>query len=239
MTIGILRDCILGRRRSFQRDARAFLKHLHPPLQLLGKEHIPQSGPCVLTFNHYSRPGFRAWWLAWAIASVVPKEAHWIVTREWTFPGKWYAPLGIRLSRLVLRRLALTYGFTLMPAMPPRPEDTQARARAVRKVLALTHDTPDLILAFAPEGRDSPDGRLLWPPPGAGRFLALLAGAGLSIVPVGLYEARGMLWLHFGRPYTLPIPAELPAGERDRRAAHIAMSHIAALLPPHLRGDFA
>lgn len=239
LVAAFLRDALLGRRRSFRQDACSCIHRLRPPLRLIGQENIPQHGPCVLTFNHYARPGFRAWWLAWAVAASVPMEMHWIVTREWTFPGRWYAPLGLRLSRLILRRLASLYSFTLMPAMPPRPEDVTDRARAVRQVLALARREQRIVLGLAPEGRDTPGGCLSWPPPGVGRFLTLLAEAGLHIVPVGLYEAEGALWAHFGERYALSIPADLSPDERDRLAAQTVMSRIAALLPPALRGDFA
>ena len=72
--------------RSFRRDAQSCINRLRPPLQVMGFENIPPSGPCLVTGNHYSRPGFRAWWIALGISSCLPFELHWLVTAAWTYP---------------------------------------------------------------------------------------------------------------------------------------------------------
>src|SRR5574341_20513 len=132
---GLVRDAILSRPRLFQDDARAAVSRLEPPLRVLCQENIPARGPCVITVNHYYRPGFAAQWFALAISAFVPQDVHWIITGELTFPGKWYAPLGMPLSRFILSRGARVYGFSTMPPMPPRRRDVEARARSVRAVL--------------------------------------------------------------------------------------------------------
>ena len=126
------RMCFLADGARFVRMDRRAWPGLKPPLRLLDAENIPTAGPCLITFNHYYRPGFDAWWMALAIAATAPVDVHFIMTSELTYPGKWYAPLGKSLSRALLRRLSKVYGFTSMPPMPPRPEDVQARARSVR-----------------------------------------------------------------------------------------------------------
>ena len=83
-------DVILLRNRDFHKDAKRCIENLDPPLQVLGKENIPQHGPCVITVNHYHRDGFGAQWIALAIAALVPVNMHWIMTGEFTYPGKWY-----------------------------------------------------------------------------------------------------------------------------------------------------
>lgn len=236
---GVLRDWLLGRVRSLGRDARACVGRWDPPLQVLGREYVPQHGPCVLTVNHYHRAGFASQWIALAITASLSTDIHWIMTGEWTFPGKWYAPLGRPASRLVLGRLARLYGFTTMPPMPPRPRDLEARAAAVRRVLKLARGTADLILGLAPEGADAADGKLARPAPGLGRFGLLLAALGLPYVPVGAYESEGAFCLRFGEPYRLAVAPGLAADERDRRAAQTIMIRIAALLPQNLRGGYA
>lgn len=236
---GLAADMLLGRHRSFRSDAVACLARLEPPLRVLGKENIPHNGPCVLTFNHYYRPGFGAWWLALAIASVVPVELHWIMTGELTFPGKWYAPLGMAGSRRLLKRVSHVYGFTTMPPMPPRRHDVEARARAVLEVLSYVQHTEHPILGLAPEGSDQPGGRLSWPASGSGRFGFLLASRGLRFVPVGAYEAEGEFRLSFGPAYELSLPRGLSPNEKDRQAAKVIMQNIARQLPVHLRGEFA
>jgi hypothetical protein len=234
---GLLRDLLLVRRRSFHRDGQACVNHLKPALRLFGQENIPISGPCLLSVNHYSRSGFGAWWIAFAVAACVPVEMHWAMTGELTYPGKWFAPLGQVISRRVLARLARVYGFTSMPPMPPRPNDIAARARAVREMLEYARAHPDAVLGLAPEGMDDPSGKLSLPPAGAGRFISLLARAGFPILPVGCYEQEGALCLHFGKQYTLPALSQHSPAERDRLAAEIVMGRIAALLPVELRGE--
>jgi hypothetical protein len=228
-----------GGQRSFRADARACLDRLAPPLQVYGAEYIPVCGPALITVNHYFRPGFNVWWAALAIASVMPEEMHWTMTGELTYPGKWYAGLGGAGSRWLLGRLARVYGFTAMPPMPPRPGDVAARGLAVRRVLSYAREHPAALIGLAPEGMDMPGGVLGWPPEGAGRFIALLAGFGFRVTPVGAYEQDGAFCLHFGPAYALYLPAGLAAGEKDRVAAQIIMGAIARLLPLPLRGEFA
>lgn len=206
--------------------------------RIMEREYIPENGPCVITFNHYHRPGFQAWWLALYVAALVPREMHWVVTGELTFPGDWYGFVGRPLSRWVLKRLAHCYGFTSMPPMPPRPQDAEARAAAVRQVLSTIKHTNQPMLGLAPEGGDHPGGTLQMPAAGAGRFGLLLAGNGLRFVPAGAYEADDRFCLRFGPAYELKIPDGLTAPEKDRLAARIIMQNIANLLPEELRGDF-
>lgn len=214
------------------------MRRLKPALQILGQEHIPACGPCLLTVNHYARPGFGAWWIPLAISALVPVEVHWVTTGELTYPGKWYARLGQAVSRWVLRRVARVYGFTTMPPMPPREKDVAGRARSVRGVLEFVRTRPEAVVGLAPEGMDLPGGVLSMPSQGAGRFISLLAKAGLSIVPVGCYEEAGALCLRFGPAYQLQVPARMEADARDRLAAETVMQAIADQLPGCLRGEF-
>ncbi len=236
---GLAGQMLTGGLRSFRADGRACIGRLNPPLRIAGERHIPAAGPALVTVNHYHNPGFNAWWIALAIAAVVPAEMHWAITSELTYPGKWYAPLGQAGSRWLLRRLAAVYGFTTMPPMPSRPDDVTARVLAVQRILRYARTHPDAILGLAPEGMDMPGGVLSWPPGGAGRFIALLVGLGFPITPAAAYEQDGAFHLGFGPAYVLQLPPGLSAAERDQRAARIVMTAIAHLLPPHLRGDFA
>jgi len=211
---------------------------LEPPLRVLGAEHIPVSGPALITFNHCYRPGFNAWWMALGLAAVVPVDIHFVMTGELTYPGKWYAPLGMVGSHWLLWRLSKIYSFTTMPPMPPRPKEVLARARSVRRTLEFARRHPQAVLGLAPEGGDQPGGLLNWPPPGAGRFLLLLAGAGFHIVPVGAYEMDGEFCLNFGEAYDLVVQPGLPVDEKDQAAAQIVMRRIAMHLPESLRGSF-
>jgi len=237
--LGLALNVVFGGRRSFHRDSQVCIGRLKPSLHVFGKKNIPQAGPCLITFNHYYRPGFDAWWMALALAAVVPVEIHFVMTGELTFPGKWYAPVGMFGSRLLLRRLARLYGFTTMPPMPPRPGDVAERARSVRQALSFVCHNPQAIIGLAPEGGDQLGGVLTLPPAGAGRFISLLAASGLRIVPVGIYEQYGALCLNFGQGYDLEFRCDLSLGERDHAIASTVMCKIAALLPIALRGVFA
>jgi hypothetical protein len=188
------------------------------------------TGPCLVTVNHYSRPGFRAWWIALGISAVIPAEVHWVVTAAWTFPGRWWRRYATPLSGWVLRQAASVYGFTSTPPMPPEPHEYAQRAWAVRRVLSYAHQAERPLIGLAPEGRDFPDGRLGPPPPGAGRFIQLLADAGLQILPVGAYEADGSFCLRFGPPYALQVPSGLSAAQRDAYASQVVMQQIAEQL---------
>lgn len=239
LLLSLVRDALLGRRRRFSEDARACIAALTPPLRAEGLEHIPARGCFVITPNHYYRPGFGSQWSALAISAVLTREVRWVMAAELTFPGSWIAPLGMPASRFVLGRVARTYAFTAMPPMPPRAREVEARAAAVREVLHYARHTPGAVLAVAPEGGDQPGGRLSMPPQGGGRFALLLAAAGLSMVPTGVFEQGGQLVIRFGAPYRLALPAATPAAEKDTAAARILMSRIAPLLPADLQGEFA
>ncbi len=203
-----------------------------------GREFIPAAGPCLLLSNHYYRPGFDAWQRALAISAAVPVEVHWIITSALTYPGRLEDRVLGGLSRWYLARVARVYGFFGMPPMPPRPGDSQARMEAVRKVVAYARRTPSPVIGMSPEGRDILECRLGWPPPGAGRFVLHLAQLGLRLVPLGVYEEGGRLWLHFGPAFDLDLPTGLAPGDLDCRASRQVMQHIARLLPERLRGEF-
>ena len=236
--LGLVRDGLLNRHRSFRTDSAACIARLTPPLQVYGNENIPSSGPCLVTFNHYSRPGFNAWWIALAVASQLPMDAHFVITNELTFPGKWYAPVARPLSRWVLKRIAATYGFTSLPPMPPREKDVEARAFAVREVFSYVEYSDNPLVCLAPEGADMPGGKLAYPPPGGGRFMLQLAAKGLKVIPVSVWEQDGFLNVKFGLKFELLVPSGKTTDERDLLAATAVMRKIALLLPVDLRGEF-
>jgi hypothetical protein len=236
-----VRDLLLLRKRDFHHDAQACIANLRPPFQAIGQENIPQTGPCVITVNHYHRPGFGMQWIPLAVSSLVSMNMHWIMTDEFTYPGKWYEPLGTIGSQFLLKRIASIYNFFSMHPMPPREKDVEARAASVRAVLeyVMCAEEPAPILGLAPEGYDASDaGFLARPFQGVGRFGLLLSKIGLKLVPVGAYEAEGVFQVHFGEAYELRVPRGLSADERDRYASQIIMEHIAELLPAYLRGEF-
>ena len=83
-----------------------------------------------------------------------------------------------------------------------------------------------------------PGGRLAYPPPGVGRFMLQLAGNGLRVVPIGVWEQDDCLCVNAGPAYSLAAPDETESDGKDRAAAWMVMKNIAKLLPSHLRGEF-
>ena len=239
LVAALIRDILFLRKRDFRRDAQACIANLHPSLEILGRENIPQHGPCVITVNHYHRQGFGAQWLALTISALVPAKVHWVMTGEFTYPGKWYEAFGTMGSKILLKRIASVYGFSTMPPMPPREKDVEARTAAVRAVLKYVRQTREPVLGLAPEGHDPPEGVLSRPASGVGRFGLLLSKAGLQFIPVGAYEVGGIFHIHFSESYTLSVSQNLSPNEKDTQASRIIMQNIARLVPLHLRGEFA
>ena len=217
-----------ARRRDLAADARALTARLRPPLGVRGTPPDLQRGGWLLLLNHYHRPGFRAWWLALALSAVVPRPVHWLVTSEWRSPDgprRWFLS---PLSRWTLARLRRMYGFTLMPPMPPQPQDFPARTASALELLRRVRSQPQMLVGLAPEGADNPAG---------GRLVGALVALGLQPLPIGVYEQEGRLWLHFGQP--LPPAALAPTNRAaDRLISTTVMRAIAACLPPHLQGPY-
>jgi hypothetical protein len=231
-------DLVLARRRDLQQDAKACIEYMTAELKVFGEENIPQRGSCVLTINHFHRPGFGAQWIALAVTSLIPLNMRWAVTGELMCEGKWYQALGSRASRIFLKRLAYIYGMTTMPPMPPRPKDLAARAAAVRAILEYVKHVSDPVLGISPEGYNSSNGALTHPATGFGRFALLLSKAGMKFIPVGGYEAEDVFHIHFGKQYELSLPGGLSSDQKDEQAMQMIMRNIACLLPTHLRGEF-
>jgi len=230
------------RRRTllFRQEAHRAVENLDPPLKIFNPELIPQSGPCLLTANHYSRPGFRAWWFVLAISAAVPCEIHWIITSAWTFPDPLHSRLLTPLTRWFFHRLSQVYGFSQMPPMPPDPSAVAERARSVRQILSFARGSPHAVIGLAPEGQDSPGGVLQMPPPGAGRFIHQLARSGFPIVPVAVFESdesEASLCLRFGPEYCLDTAGYSTQGRIDTMVSQVVMQRIAVLLPDELQGD--
>jgi len=222
---------LTGEPRSFRTDATRCVSRLQPPLKIYGNENIPQSGPGLVTTNHYTRPGLRAWWLTLAISSAIPAEIYWLITSAWTYPDRLRSATITPLSRWILKRLARIYHFTVMPPMPPNPAETLERAATVRRILRYAQLNERPLIGLAPEGGDFADpGSLAEPPPGVGRFIAHLCELGLGIYPVGIFEANGCLCLRFGAKYTLEATPGLAAARRDHCASQQVMQHIADLI---------
>jgi hypothetical protein len=211
---------------------------LRPPLLVHGAAPATDRPRLLIAVNHYHRPGFNAWWIPLTICAQFPSEIHWGITAAWRYPDLLRSATVTPLTRWLFRRLADSYGLTAMPPMPSRRGQETLRARAVRNILARVKGGGQAFIGLAPEGADNPAGSVRRPPPGIGRFIALLAREGLQFQPAGLYEAQGYLNLCFGEVRVIP-QIEGPAIQRDRETADSVMRAIALCLPAWLRGDYA
>jgi hypothetical protein len=230
---------LLGQKRSIKEDGLRALAYLSEPLRIDGSLPIIHRSPVLITCNHFTRPGLPAWWIVFVISAQFQDPIHWVMTSSWRFQKNPLRKLLEPASRWLFRRVAHTYGFTCMPAMPPDPDQAVDRARAVRQVLRYAKETHCPLIGLAPEGRDGDNSILQTPPPGAGRFVTHLAQLGLLVLPAGIYEEGESLSLRFGTPYSINLPQGLTADQVDIWASRTVMHAIAALLPENQRGEWA
>ncbi len=242
---------LLGRPRSFQKDASWLLARRGTSLKVTGAAHISPEEKYIFTINHYTRTHFNVWWAALVISALTGQDISWIMTSRWNFEGKWYAGFLQKVTRWLFARLAHMYGLITTPPVPVCDEDAAERGASVRKVLSLARDGNITAFGLIPEGRDFGNGQLAWPPYAAGRFVYHLNRMGYRILPVGLYEEEGQIVVHFGRPYDLGEPHSHASGDVDlttfrlltRRQTDLlltrtVMLRIAVLLPEAMRGEF-
>lgn len=234
----ILFSLLSKQKRNFGEDARKLIAGVHPAPIVVG--NLPTAPPqgLILLVNHYNRAGFQAWWIALTIASALSFNLHWVITSGWVYDDPLRSCTITPVSRWLLRRIAFTYDFTTMPAMPPRKDETGERAQAVRAIIHYARTTEQPLIGLAPEGYDSMTGQLQRPPSGAGRLLAHLSKGGLQWLPVGVYEQEGSLRLNFG-PLTDPPSFDHLRHDLDRIVSDLAMRAIAACVPEQLRGPYS
>jgi hypothetical protein len=215
-----------GRRRSIHTDAVRLCSQIQPPIHYEGLQYIALERPFVVTANHYARPGFSTPWIALGISAMLPPEVTWIMSNEWLFEGNPFAFVLRPLMRFVLRSITLAYGFVPMPTMVQGFSTPQGRTSGVREAIERVRRDPNCILGITPEGMDSPDGNLMLPPSGVGRFLLHLQKMGLRFLPAAVFEANGCLHIHFGAPYALPVDSTLNSSEADLIARQVIMDQI-------------
>lgn len=248
MVFRVLLSMAMGRRRDILADTARLLAPPRPRPIIEGAENIPRHGAFLALINHYARPGLDAWWSAiaatWALGQARPGlRVRWLMVSEWTWPARRYRYFIAPATRRLFRRLAKVYGFILTPPVINIFDDNypvHQGAVAVRRFLALAREASRRgeALALAPEGQEGRHGALTLLPPGTGRFLMLLAKAGLPFLPVGISERAGSLLVRFGPAWHLTAP-DLPKDELDLWAAQEVMARIARLLPESLWGAYA
>lgn len=237
LTGGILRATgagLFGQHRSFRADALQWTAEIDALFKTFGTENIPTGGPCLLTVNHYSRPGFSAAWLALGLTTLLPVEVTWVMVDTWAYQDH---PLGFLLRPLghfILSAIIRTYSFIPMPTVIPGFASPAEKSISIRRTVAAVRANPSVLLGLAPEGQDHPGGRLGMPPPGAGRFILHLNRLGLPILPVGVWEQDARLCFSFGKPYHLQIPEATASYALDDWARRQVMEEIAMLLPSEI-----
>ena len=192
----------------------AVLFRLYNRWEVSGRRHMPAAGGALLIANHtsYADPP--------VVGTACPRPVNFMAKAElFTIPV-----LGAVISR--------TRAF-------PMRRGSGDRA-ALRRAVRLLREG-NVLLIF-PEGRRSPDGRVLPPEHGAA-FIALASGA--PVVPVGVDGADRLLPVHsplirpakvrvrFGAPLDLSRwQGQRPTRECLEQVSEQMMAALRALLPP-------
>jgi len=233
--IRIIPALIFLQKRNFREDSAQVFKSTHIKIETKGTTNLPAKGPALFLVNHFSAPGFSALWLAMSMAATCPTDITWAMTDAWTFPKRRFRKLARAISHFILSRIAKVYGFFTFQPISEDPTDVIEQALAVRRILHFARDHPESILSIAPEGRDTPDGTLGNPPPGAGLLINAFAKLNYRLIPVGFYATSESCHLNFGKPIGLKIKRSLEKDEIDRQMSQRVMESIGELLPEKLR----
>lgn len=238
-------DFVRGTRAPFSARAAEFAQAFFPPPRVLGAEHIPPAEPFLLVFNHYETARAAAWWAPLLATHVIAahrvpssREIHFVMTREWWYPGGLGRYVKQPLMQWIIARLARVYDFVTVPPILDAVSTRGEGALSVRRAVAMTRGESPALLAIAPEGRSGLNGALCEPPRGAGIFLLWLTHEQIPLLPLGIYQEDATLGLQFGAPFLLPDSRARDRLERDRAAVTAVMRAIAKLLPGALRGKY-
>jgi 1-acyl-sn-glycerol-3-phosphate acyltransferase len=236
---GFAIDLVLGRRRSFSRDARRVLDANPYARRVEGLEHVPESGSFVLVMNHYSESGLRPYHCAMAISDALARrpgqaEVCWAFTSEFVDQRVGPVPIPVWLFRWVFRRAALVYGLVVLPR---RAGLVRERAAALRALIRGLERGP---VGLAPEGLEGEGAiALVDPPEGVGLLLTTLTRGGAPLLPVASWPDGPTLAVRFGEPFRIAQPPGERRDEQDRHARDQVMVAIGRLLPRANWGAFA
>lgn len=227
-------------------DATLLLKGVAPTPRILNAGNIPPASPFVLVFNHYDRPGLGAWWSAAALAHAIarersqePRQIHFLMTREWWYPGGFGRWVKQPLTQWFFGQLSKTYGTICVPPVLGNGEFRGEGAIAIRRALSFTRGDAPQLVGLAPEGHTGANLELCEPPHGTGLFLLMLTHDTIPVLPAGIYEDdTRTLTVNFGAPFQLIVSHKLPRDERDREASRQVMVAISKTLPEWMRGVY-
>ncbi len=226
-----------GRQRSLAVDSPIALRTMPVAPMVVGADRIPTDGTVLFVANHYERPGL---WMAWPalVLTVASHErrgddVYWIAIREWES----FSLYGIAIPRAVLRWVfERAFGVYGIVAMPPGNASAGERARAMRQAVARLRSGG--VIGLMPEGTVGDTPELLPAREGAGSFVQLLASAGATVMPAGIYENEGRLIIRFGAPVDVSLPAYIARSARDDWTRNRIMTAIKELLPEPLWGEY-
>lgn len=183
-------------------------------LRVVGLENVPASGPVILAQNHIA-------WVDIPLASLkVPRITHYMAKIEL---------FGLPVLGGIIR---------LLGAFPVRRgEGDRESLRISERLLA-----QGKVLVIFPEGHRS-GGQLIQAHPGTS-LIALRTGA--PIVPVAISGTeqvfkrfRPLVTVSYGKPFYLETSGPRRTRDDLARNTDLIMYHIAELLPPEYRGEYA
>jgi 1-acyl-sn-glycerol-3-phosphate acyltransferase len=236
---------IASSKLDFQAESRLLVERISPPIVYSGLENILETGPFIITPNHYSRSGIRAWWIPIAISACISSNISWVMTANWTANHFWQNGWYPIVTRWLFARIADVFTFSRLPSVAKNQNTSDDTDMLVRNFLLSAEksiksvDCGKVILGIAPEGRDVPGGVLGWPPQGSGKLFRYLTRLGYLINPVGVYEDYDHLVVQFGERYDLNYLRMSSKKADDKQIRYSIMAHIGACLPLKLRGEFA
>ncbi|MGZ6368109.1 MAG: glycosyltransferase, partial [Ktedonobacteraceae bacterium] len=226
--------------RSIIKDSALSVRVLPKAPCVTGVEHIPAEDSFVLVANHYQRLNL---WIGWSGALLIDAIARkrdisvYVVTTDrarigrFTFPG----------TRWIIERVAAVWDLVLVTPPAVAHGKTGRQRYTILHLLRLLkrEDGRDVCFILMPEGDEGGTTGLIDALPGSGRALAALSARHLPIVPVGVWDEDGRLYANFGEPFSLQfLSTEKTREAVDTLAKQTVMEHIAALLPPALRGKY-
>lgn len=233
----IFSSFLKGTVRSIKKDSQRAIKGITPPIHIIGTEHIPSSGPALITINHYARHGFSIVWGAMAVAAQLPENQIWLMTSAWTDRKPGLDAMRTSATTRVFSRMAQMYGAVTTPPLPPVPEEQKERVLGIKRLLHKINKDLSAVVCIAPEGRDFAQGELGSPATGTGKLILKLESELGCIIPVGICECIGRLIIVFGEAYNLKGKGFTSSD--DEAVSAYVMQNIAYLLPTSARMNYS